>query len=86
VVGQSLKDIAPDVGQTLIARWDGTAWAQVSSPSPGGSIGDSLLGSVYALSPSSAWAVGGYATSPTVSGHTLIVRWNGTTWKQQPTP
>ncbi|HEV2451965.1 MAG TPA: hypothetical protein VGS62_08555 [Streptosporangiaceae bacterium] len=85
-VGQSLKDIGPTVAQTLIARWNGTAWAQVSSPNPGGSAGDNLLGSVYALSSSSAWAVGGYATSPTASGHTLVVHWNGTAWTQQPSP
>lgn len=85
-VGQSLKETAPDVGQTLIARWNGTAWAQVPSPNPGGSAGDSFLGSVCALSSSSAWAVGDYATSPTATGHTLVVHWNGTAWKQQPSP
>ncbi|MBO0817693.1 MAG: hypothetical protein J2P30_21395 [Actinobacteria bacterium] len=87
-VGQSVKDVGPTVAQTLIARWNGTAWAQVPSPNPGGtgSGSENLLGSVYALSSSSAWAVGRYATSPSAAGHTLVIHWNGTAWKQQPSP
>jgi hypothetical protein len=84
--GSSFKDIGPTIGQTLILHWNGTAWAQVPSPNPGGSTGSSLLGSVYALSSSTAWAVEGYTTSPTTSGHTLVVHWNGTAWKQQASP
>jgi hypothetical protein len=87
-VGQSLKNVGPTVAQTLIAHWSGTAWTQVPSPNPGGtsSSSENLLGSVYALSSSSAWAVGQYATSPTTTGHTLVAHWNGTAWKQQPSP
>ncbi len=87
-VGESVKDVGPSVSQTLIARWNGTAWAQVSSPNPGGTGSGSanFLLSVTATSASNAWAVGSYATSPTVNGHTLVVHWNGTAWKQQPSP
>ena len=88
VVGESVKDVAPDVSQTLIARWNGTDWAQVSSPNPGGTGSGSanFLFSVTATSSSNAWAVGAYATSPTANDHTLVAHWNGTAWKQQPSP
>jgi hypothetical protein len=59
--------------KTLIARWNGTAWKQIPSPTPAG--GGELSG-VAATSASSAWAVGG----------NLILRWNGTAWKQVPNP
>jgi hypothetical protein len=87
-VGESVKDVGPSTSQTLIARWNGTAWAQASSPNPGGTGSGSanFLFSVTATSSSNAWAVGGYATSPTANGHTLVVHWNGTAWQQQPSP
>jgi len=66
--------------RTLILRLDGTGWRLVPSPDPaGGCIGDVLSG-VAASSPTSAWAVGGYACRP----KTLIVRWDGSAWKQVP--
>ena len=58
-------------GQTLIVRWNGTAWKRIPSPSPAGST----LYGVAATSASNAWAVG------SAGGKTLIERWNGTTWK-----
>jgi hypothetical protein len=69
-VGESVKDVGPSTSQTLIARWNGTAWAQASSPNPGGTGSGSanFLFSVTATSSSNAWAVGGYATSPTANG------------------
>jgi hypothetical protein len=70
---------------SLIERWNGTAWKQVPSPSPAG--GGDLRG-VAAVSASSAWAVGGYyaVSGASFSVKTLIERWNGTTWKQVPSP
>ena len=62
--------------QSLIVRWNGTAWKQVPSPSPAG--GGDLFG-VAAVSASSAWAVG--ATDTSAGSNTLIPRWNGKTWK-----
>jgi hypothetical protein len=70
--------------QTLIERWDGTAWCVVASPDPSGSAEPSGLQSVAATSATNAWAVGDYTNS---SGTwTLILRWNGTSWTQVPSP
>jgi hypothetical protein len=69
--------------RTLIERWNGRAWKQVTSPSPGGVHGSFLLG-VAAAGPSRAWAVGYYLTGQTT--RTLIERWNGRAWKQVASP
>jgi hypothetical protein len=60
--------------QTLIARWNGTAWSRVPSPNP---VGGSSLSGVAATSTTNAWAVG--CTSNCAK--TLILRWNGTAWR-----
>ena len=59
------------------------AWAQGTSPSPGGA--DARLNGVAAFGTSAAWAVGSY--SALRSGR-LIKRWNGRAWTQaaNPTP
>ena len=67
---------------TLIDHWNGTAWTQVPSPSPG--ITNNLSG-VAALSATDAWAVGSYSTSGD-DQHTLVEHWDGTAWTQVPTP
>jgi hypothetical protein len=68
----------------FIARWNGTRWAKVASPNPGLADGSSLLG-VSALSPADAWAVGTYTPSAGAAG-ALILRWDGTRWRQVPGP
>src|SRR5262245_61291535 len=68
--------------QTLIERWNGSAWKKVASPSPG-SITNALSG-VAATSAANAWAVGYFAKGTAIQ--TLIERWNGTTWAQVPSP
>jgi len=72
-------------GGTLIESWDGTAWTQQPSPSPG-SAGNGLF-AVAATSATDAWAVGDYSTTADPA-HTqaLIEHWDGTAWKQVPTP
>jgi hypothetical protein len=68
---------------TLVVRWNGSAWHHVRSPDVKGSA-QSGLNAVAAVSPSYAWAVGVYW-----NGHwwrTLIEHWNGTVWKIQPSP
>src|SRR6059058_2781047 len=67
------------VRKTLILRWDGTAWTQAPSPSPGS--GDSQLRGVSAVSARDAWAVGDAG-----DGVPLILRWNGTTWTRMASP
>jgi hypothetical protein len=66
-----------DGTKTLILRWNGTNWKQVTSPSP---TTDNDLRGVAATSGSNAWAVGFTATG------TLILAWNGTSWTQVPSP
>ncbi len=78
--------------KTFVLRWNGTRWARVASPNPGGTKsaccqpdGSFLLG-VSALSTSTAWAVGYYQTSGSSPQKTMILRWNGTTWTKVPSP
>jgi hypothetical protein len=70
-------------GKTLIAHWNGTAWKRVTSPSPSGD--DSLQG-VAATSASNAWAVGFTDSDTGTGGRTLILHWNGSSWKRVPSP
>jgi serine/threonine-protein kinase len=67
--------------KTLMLRWNGTAWTQVPSPSPGPS---DYLSAVAATSAGSAWAVG--YTGSGASARTLILHWNGATWTRVPSP
>jgi hypothetical protein len=71
----------PTADQTLILHWDGAAWTQVPSPSPGSS---SDLFGVGATSPANAWAVG--STLQGGVDQTLILRWDGAAWTQVPSP
>jgi hypothetical protein len=69
---------------TLILHRDGAMWTRVPSPNPGSA--DSQLYGVTATSPTSAWAVGRYASSQEGPDHTLILRWNGAAWARVPSP
>jgi hypothetical protein len=62
----------------LILRWNGLKWTRVPGPSPAGSSG---LEDVSVTSASNAWAVG--ASSGIFGNHpkTLILHWNGISWK-----
>jgi hypothetical protein len=64
--------------KTLTLWWNGTAWNRVSSPSPGASA---RLSAVAATSARNAWAVGSTSKINHGSSETLILHWNGTTWK-----
>jgi hypothetical protein len=67
--------------KSLILRWNGRVWKRAMSPSlPRGA---DLVG-VTAISDRSAWAVGctGCFTTGTVNSKPLILRWNGSAWKQ----
>ena len=59
--------------KTLILRWDGAAWSQVPSPSPGP---DASLSEVSAGPGGIAWAVGFSLTG------SLILRWDGRNWSR----
>ena len=71
----------------LVLHWNGTAWTTVPSPSPA----DSSLYGVAAAPDGTAWAVGHTGNGSAVPGvsassSALILRWNGTTWTQVPSP
>ena len=67
--------------KTLLLRWNGTHWTQVTTPNPGAAV--STLNGVAASSASDAWAVGFYQLPPsggTTTSKTLMLRWNGAAW------
>jgi hypothetical protein len=72
---------------TLIERWNGRDWTQVTSPSPGGTADhlpdQSLLQAVCPVWSSQAWAAGSYS-SGNPHGKILIERWTGRTWTHLP--
>jgi len=73
--------------QTLIERWNGTAWQIVSSPNgPSNQSppqGNQLF-SVTCASSSDCWAVGG---DPQEDGlNTLVEHWDGVSWSFVPSP
>jgi hypothetical protein len=67
--------------QTLIEKWNGTAWTKQATTNLGG---DSRLAGVAATSSTNAWAVGHYFDGSTQ--RTLIEHWNGTEWSVQSSP
>ena len=85
-VGQSTNNTASHAFQTLAEHWNGTAWTQVPSPSPGGLTANNALIGVAATSASDAWAVGAYDSGPGTALQTLAEHWNGAKWTQVPTP
>ena len=68
----------------LAERWNGTAWAVQSAPSPSGATA-SFLDGVSCSSASACTAVGYSRTSAGVTVP-LAERWDGTAWTVQPTP
>jgi erythromycin esterase-like protein len=81
-VGSYFDDTA-NMRKTLILHWDGHAWTQVTSPSPGGT--DNELFGVRAVSGTDAWAVGYDITSGSTD-QTLILHWDGNAWTQVASP
>jgi hypothetical protein len=68
----------------LTEHWNGSAWTQVASPAPRGAQNTYLQG-VSAVSAADAWAVGDSGNGSGVQSP-VILRWNGTTWKQVKSP
>lgn len=70
-------------GRPLTERWNGHAWAIISSPSPTSGVGmQSLLQSITCASISECWSVGEYGSasnSYTVS-YGLTEGWDGAQW------
>ena len=74
-----------NVQHTLIVRWNGKAWKRVPTPAPACAPGAQLF-SVSAVSATSAWAVGFGTACPGQVNTSLILRWNGKTWKKATSP
>jgi hypothetical protein len=66
-------------GKPLILRWNGSRWTRISPHLPSGTY----LSAVAAASAHSVWIVG---TRDASNPRTLIMHWNGTTWKQEKSP
>jgi hypothetical protein len=73
------------VGQTLIERWDGTAWTIVDSPNPSGSNGFIAVTCASPSPPEECWAVGETVTG-LGSAQTLVEKWDGVAWSLVSSP
>jgi hypothetical protein len=71
---------------TFAVHWNGSAWTQVATPSPG--TRESVLNGVAGTSSTDVWAVGYYRDLPYGNRvkHSLILHWNGSAWSQVPSP
>ena len=84
-VGFTLQTPRASYSQALIERWDGSSWKIVANPTlPTGAFGATLSG-VVALSATDAWAVGNY-TDSSHTIRTLILHWDGASWKVAASP
>ena len=66
---------------TLTIHWNGSAWSQVPSPSPG--YQEEELYAVSVIASDDAWAVG-YYEDPTGRDLTLALHWDGGGWEVIP--
>ena len=70
--------------QTLVERWNGSAWSQVPSQNIGGRANFNELNGVAATPTGSAWAVG-YDFGG-AANQTLIEQWNGALFRRVASP
>jgi hypothetical protein len=78
--------------RTLVLHWNGAVWKRVKSPTPAsssrkGARRDASLADVDAVSARNVWAVGTYFRRARNGRHayqTLVLHWNGTSWKKLP--
>jgi hypothetical protein len=71
--------------RTLIEHWDGTRWSIVPSPNPDSQLNE--LRGVTAISANNVWAVGyRNGTKTETPLETLILHWDGTSWRQVSSP
>lgn len=82
-VGYCLPHDGNGYYRTLIEHWNGSVWRRVPSPNPSGTGGASILDAVSATSARNIWAVGDYKRH---RYHTLVLHWNGSRWRQVPSP
>jgi hypothetical protein len=68
-------------GDPLIVRWNGRRWRRAAFPAPGGTA--LQLRGLTATSAVNAWAVG-WTGGITNTATTVILHWNGKTWRRTP--
>jgi hypothetical protein len=67
----------------FVERWAGSKWRLVHTPQPGFAT---ELNGISAVSATNVWAVGGYTPSQHAEEKTLILHWNGSTWRRVTSP
>ena len=87
VRGSGAKDVWVTNGATVIARWDGTSWTDVSPPAlPAGS----RLSEMRVLSPGDAWVANTFPLPLDANNNqyfaSSVLHWNGATWTEVPLP
>ena len=71
---------------TDVLRWNGTKWARVTSPDPGGTAengpdnASNELDGVACGSPTNCWAVGSYWDYKVGMRYSITLHWDGTSW------
>jgi hypothetical protein len=80
----------PNKSLNEILHWNGSRWAKVTAPNPGGTgtgAGNSM-DAVTCLSSANCWAVGndGSTTVGAGVGRNIALHWNGRTWRKVKTP
>jgi hypothetical protein len=71
---------------TDVLRWNGTKWARVTSPDPGGTAENdpdnaiNELDGVACGSPTNCWAVGSYWDYKLGMRYSITLHWDGTSW------
>ncbi|MGO8958577.1 MAG: hypothetical protein ACLQFR_14595 [Streptosporangiaceae bacterium] len=69
--------------KSLTEHWNGAVWQRVPSPT---SAGGATLDGVAVRSAGGAWAVGFTGTVSDRRPRPVILRWNGSAWRQEPVP
>jgi hypothetical protein len=70
----------------ITAKWNGTTWSLLTTPSPTGSVNTDLV-SVSCPAENSCTAVGGYDNDEGIfTGEAYAEHWNGSAWTIQTTP
>jgi hypothetical protein len=73
--------------KTLAMHWDGRAWQSVPLPKFDLSKGKYLYpNTIYAVSPTQAWATGGVYDPATSQHYAVLLHWNGKTWQRVAAP
>lgn len=78
------KDAPTPYWEVQILHWDGSGWTVSPTPPIGGP--QSMLHDVVALAPNDVWAVGDRLDEGYDGTSSLVMHWDGSTWKRVPSP